>query len=69
MEDAETCGGFALDRVVSCSNHDQRWRTELDFCSGEPLNDYHGSTTLGAAPEILRVRSILISLRLLGCAE
>jgi hypothetical protein len=44
-EHAETRGGFEFDRVVSCSDRGPRWRTKLDFCSGEPFNDHHWSTT------------------------
>jgi hypothetical protein len=62
-EHAETCEGFEFEKVVSCSGRDPRRRTKLDFCSGEPFNDHHRSTTLGAAPEIVRVRSLLIGLK------
>ena len=34
---------------------EQRWRTKLDFGSREPFDDHHRSTTLGAAPKIVRV--------------
>src|SRR5260370_41301562 len=40
--------------VVSCGD-DQRWRTELYLGSGEPLDDHHRSSTLGAEPKIARV--------------
>jgi hypothetical protein len=68
-EHAQTRGGFAFDRVVSCSGRDRRWRTKLDFCSGEPFNDHHRSTTLGTAPEIVRARDVLIGLRVRWCTE
>ena len=61
--------GFELERVVSCSDGERRWRAQLNFCSGEPFDDHHRSTTLGAAPEIVRVRGVLIGQRFLCCAE
>ncbi len=52
-EHVETGEGLELERVVSCSSSDQRWRPELDVRSGEPLDDHHRSTTLGAAPKVM----------------
>ena len=46
---AEGRGGLELGRVVSCRSGDRRGRTELDFGSGEPLDNLHRSTALGAA--------------------
>ncbi len=54
-ERAEACEGLELERAVSCDSGDQWWRTKLDFGRGEPLDDYHRSTTLGAAPKVARV--------------
>ncbi len=54
-EHAEACEEFELERVVSCGSGDQWWRTKLDFGRGEPLDDYHWSTTLRAAPKVARV--------------
>jgi hypothetical protein len=54
-EHAETYEGFEFEQVVSCGSGDRRWRTKLDFCSSEPFDDYHGSTTFGTAPETARV--------------
>jgi hypothetical protein len=48
-ERAEARGVFALERVVSCGRFDPRWRSQLDFGSGEPFDDLHGSATLGTA--------------------
>jgi hypothetical protein len=59
----ETREEFAFERVVSCCSGEQWWRTKLDFCSGEPFYDHHRPTTLGAAPEIVRARDVLIGLR------
>src|SRR5258705_6787960 len=42
-------------RVLSCGSRDHRWRTKLHFGSRESLDDYHGPSTLGAAPKIARV--------------
>ena len=46
---------FVTLRVVSCGG-DQRWRTKLHLGSGEPLDDHHRSSTLGAEPKIARGR-------------
>jgi len=48
-ERAEARGVFALERVVSCSRFDPRWRSQLDLGSSEPFDDLHGSATLGTA--------------------
>src|SRR5258708_21947390 len=45
---------FVTLRVVSCGG-DQGWRTKLYLGSGEPLDDHHRSSTLGAEPKIARV--------------
>ena len=68
-EHAETREGFGLERVVSCGRGEQRWRAKLDLGSGKSLDDLHRATTLGAMPEIVRGRTVLISLRFLYCAE
>jgi hypothetical protein len=52
----EARGVFALERVVSCSRVEPRWRTELDLGSGEPFDDLHWSSTLGTA---IKIRSVL----------
>ena len=54
-ERAEARGVFALERVVSCSRFDPRWRSQLDLGSGEPFDDLHGSATLGTA---IKTRSV-----------
>jgi hypothetical protein len=59
---------FELERVVSCRNADPRWRTKLDFGSGEPFDDLHRSTAFRAAPRIGKVfggRGVWFGLRLL----
>jgi hypothetical protein len=43
---------FELEKVVSCRNADPRWRTKLDFGSGEPFDDLHRSAAFRAAPKI-----------------
>src|SRR6266536_328580 len=53
-EHAERREGFGLERSVSCGS-EQRWRTKLDFCSREPFDDHHRSTTLGTTPKVVRV--------------
>jgi hypothetical protein len=68
-EHAERREGFGLDRSVSCDRSEQRWRTELDFCSREPFDDHHRSTTLGTTPETVRASDILIHLRFLCRAK
>jgi len=45
---------FELERVASCGSRDQRWRTKLDFRSGESFDDHHRPTTLGTRPKIAR---------------
>src|SRR5260370_5801103 len=45
---------FELERVASCRSRDQRWRTKLDFSSGESFDDHHRPTTLGTRPKIAR---------------
>ena len=37
-----------VERVVSCRSRGHRWRTKLNLGSGEPLDNLHGSSTLGA---------------------
>ena len=74
-KDAERLGGrrvFELERVVSCRSADLRWRTKLDFGSGEPFDDLHRSTAFRAAPKngtILGGRGVLFGLRLLCRAQ
>jgi hypothetical protein len=46
---------FLLWRVVSCGDAALRWRTKLHLGSGEPLEDHHRSSTLGAEPKITGV--------------
>lgn len=41
-----------LWRVVSCGSGDHRWRTKLYLGSGEPFDDHHRSSILGAEPKI-----------------
>ena len=45
---------FELENVVSCRSREHRWRTKLDFSSGESFDDRHRPTTLGARPKIAR---------------
>src|SRR5260370_23507252 len=69
---AETREGFELGRVASCRSREHRWRTKLDFSSGEAFDDNHRPTTLGAAPEIARVVGAglgLVGLRSCSCPE
>jgi hypothetical protein len=54
-EHAEACGEFELEQVVSRGSGDRWRRTKLDFGRGEPFDDHHRSTTLGAAPKVERV--------------
>src|SRR5271167_2064171 len=54
---------FELERVASCRSRDQRWRTKLDFRSGESFDDHHRPTTLGTRPKIARTSG---GARLLG---
>jgi len=48
---AEAREGFELERGVSCRSRDHRWRTKLDFGSGESFDDLHWSTAFRAAPK------------------
>ena len=69
---AETREGFELERVASCCSREHRWRTKLDFSSGESFDDHHRATTIGAAPEIARVvgaRAVLFGRRSCSRAE
>jgi hypothetical protein len=50
VERSEERGVFELERVVSCRNAQLWWRTKLEFCSGEPFDDFHWSAAFGAAP-------------------
>jgi hypothetical protein len=56
---------FELERVASCRSPDQRWRTKLDFRSGESFDDHHRPTTLGTRPKIARTGGggVLLGLR------
>jgi hypothetical protein len=45
---------FVMWRVLSCGSGEHRWRTKLHLDSRESLDDYHRSSTLGAAPKIVR---------------
>jgi len=68
MERPEGRRVFELERVASCRNADLRWRTKLDFDSGEPFDDLHRSTAFRAAPRIGKVfggRGVWFGLRLL----
>ena len=51
-ERAEARRVFVLGSVVSCSNGDQWWRTELDLGGSESFDDLHGAATLGTAIKI-----------------
>jgi hypothetical protein len=70
-KDAERLEGrrvFELERVVSCRNAAPRWRTKLDFGSGESFDDLHRSTAFRAAPKsgtIFAGRGVWLGLRLL----
>src|SRR2546429_9399337 len=46
---------FGLERVFSCRSGYHWWRTKLDVGSGEPLDDLHWSSTVGAA---IKTRSL-----------
>lgn len=46
---------FVMWKVLSCSNRYHRWRTKLHLGGRKSLDDYHRSSTLGAAPKIARV--------------
>src|SRR5215470_390514 len=62
---------FRVGESASCSSGDRRWRTKLEFGSGEPLDDSHWSTALGTAPRlgVLGAGSMLFGLRWWCCAE
>ena len=49
-------GEFELERVLSCGRADLWGRTKLDFCSSEPFDDLHRSSTFGTA---IKIRSVL----------
>jgi hypothetical protein len=42
------------EKMLRRECRDHRWRTKLHFGSRESLDDYHGPSTLGAAPKIVR---------------
>lgn len=44
-----------LWKVVSCGSGEHRWRTKLYLGRGEPFDDHHRSSTLGAEPKITGV--------------
>jgi len=54
----DTLGRDALKRahsavcwwLISCSGDQERWRTKLDLCRRESLDDHHGPAALGTAP-------------------
>ena len=50
--DSAVCG-----RVISCSGDQERWRTKLELCRGESLDDGHRSAALGTAPQRRQGRS------------
>ena len=50
--DSTVCG-----RVISCSRGLERWRTELELCRRESLDDHHGPAALGIAPQRVCWRS------------
>ena len=56
---------FELERVASCRSRDQRWRTKLNFRSGESFDDHHRPTTFGTRPKIARTGGggLLLGLR------
>src|SRR6266853_6699339 len=64
-ERVETREGFELERAASCRSREHRWRTQLDFSSGESFDDHHQPTTLGARPKIARTGGgdLLLGLR------
>ena len=51
-ERAEARGVFGLERSVSCRHADPGWRAQLDFCSGEALDDLHRSTAVRTAVKV-----------------
>jgi len=50
--DSAVCG-----RVISCSGGQEWWRTELELCGCESLDDGHWSAALGTAPQRVSCRS------------
>ena len=50
--DSAVCG-----RVISCSGGHKWWRTELELCGCESLDDGHWSAALGTAPQRVSYRS------------
>ena len=51
-DDSAVCGG-----VSSCSRGPERWRTELELCGCESLDDGHRSAAVGTAPQRVCCRS------------
>src|SRR5215469_6694926 len=43
---------FRVGESASCGSTDRRWRTKLEFGSGEPLDNSHWSTAFGTAPRL-----------------
>ena len=69
---AEARRDFALERVVSCSRFDPRWRSQLDLGSGEPFDDLHGSATVRTAIKLCSVfgrGGVFFGRWLWGCAQ
>ena len=54
-ERAEARGVLELETVFSCRSGDHRWGTKLDFGSGEPFDDLHGSATVRTAIKLCSV--------------
>src|SRR6266567_3451884 len=54
-----------IENVLVGRSNDQRWRTKLDFRSGESFDDHHRPTTLGTRPKIARTGGggLLLGLR------
>ena len=50
--DSAVCGG-----VISCSEDQQRWRTELKLCRRESFNNDHRSAAVRTAPQRVVCRS------------
>jgi len=49
--------GAVCGRVISCSRGQEWWRTELELCGCESLDNGHWSAALGTAPQRVSCRS------------
>ena len=62
---------FRVGESASCGSSNRWWRTKLEFCSGESLDDSHRSTAFGAPPRgwVISAGSMWFGLRLWCGAE